>query len=369
MGSRSTRAFFQQSDSHSVLSGSNIDAILCALMLRLHKTPLPLCLVALVLVWLSFVSCLRLAAAQVSSSHGLVELVPIDVDSNRPERKNFGSLTLLSAFRLESKDQRFGGLSGLAVGTDGKLYAVSDRGYWLSARMEMNSNGALLNLVDWQIAPILTTKRTPVSGRLIDAEALAQARDGSFLVAFEGVHRIWRYSPPPKTFDSTPVPVPIPAALARAPSNGGIEGLTMLPDGRLLALTEEFENSDRSLKGWLVDNGRFEELSYTPADGFRVTDCTALDNGDVLVVERRYVPFGILSARLTLVKAHGIQPGAKLIGKELLKLEQPLAVGNCEGLALQRISKGTMIFIVSDDNYSSFQQTLLLQFLLLDADN
>jgi len=162
-------------------------------MLGLYKTRLPQCLVALVLVWLSFVSCLRTTVAQTSSSHGLVESVPIDVDPKRPERKNFGSLTLLSAFRLESKDHRFGGLSGLAVGTDGKLYAISDRGYWLSARMEMDSNGALLNLLDWQLAPILTTNKTPVSGRLIDAEALARARDGSFLVAFEGVHRIWRF--------------------------------------------------------------------------------------------------------------------------------------------------------------------------------
>lgn len=325
-------------------------------------------MILIVLILLSSISCLRPSVAQTSPSHGLVELVPIDVDPKRPERKNFGSLTLLSAFRLESKDQRFGGLSGLSVGTDGKLYAVSDRGYWLSAKMAMAPNGALLNLVDWQIAPILTTTKTPVRGRLRDAEALAQLRDGSFLVAFEGVHRIWRYSPPPKTFESTPVPVPIPAALARAPSNGGIEALTVLPDGRLLALTEEFKNSDRSLRGWLVDNGRFEELSYTPANGFRVTDCAALDNGDVLVVERRYVPFGILSARLTLVNANSIKAGAKLAGKELLKMEQPLATENFEGIAVQRISKGTMIFIVSDDNYSAFQQTLLLQFLLPDTD-
>jgi len=333
-------------------------------MLGLHKTSLPQCLVAIVLVWLSFVSCLRPTLAQTSSSHGLVELVSIDVDPKRPERKNFGSLTLLSAFRLESKDQRFGGLSGLSVGADGRLYAISDRGYWLSARMQTDSNGALLNLVDWQIAPMLAMNKTPVSGRLIDAEALAQVRDGSFLVAFEGVHRIWRYSAPPNTFESTPSPIQIPSVIARAPSNGGIEGITMLPDGRLLILTEEFANPDGGFKGWLVASRQFAELSYVPADGFRVTDCAALDNGDVLVLERRYVPFGILSARLTLVKAQGIRPGAKLIGKELLKLEQPLAAENFEGMAVQRISKGTMIFIVSDDNYSSFQQTLLLQFLL-----
>jgi hypothetical protein len=50
-------------------------------------------------------------------------------------------------------------------------------------------------------------------------------------------------------------------------------------------------------------------------------------------------------------------------------LEQPLAVENFEGMAVQQTAAGTMIFIVSDDNYSTFQQTLLLQFLLPSSEN
>jgi len=187
----------------------------------------------------------------------------------------------MSAFHLESKDKRFGGLSGLTVGADGKLYAVSDRGYWLSAKMVSNADGALLDLVDWQIDPMLTAANTSVSGSLVDAEALTRTVDGAFLVAFEGRHRIWRYDPPPRTFKSTPTTIAAPRALGWAPSNGGIEGLTSLPDGRLLALTEEFANSDGSFKGWLLDGSQFAELSYLPAPGFRVTDCAALNNGDV----------------------------------------------------------------------------------------
>jgi hypothetical protein len=296
-------------------------------------------------------------------------LVAIDVDAKQPERKKFGSLTLLSAFRLASNDKRFGGLSGLSIGIDGKLYAVSDNGYWISAKMVTEPNGVLSDLIDWRIASLLTTTKKPVIGALRDAEALAVTEDGSFLVAFEGNHRIWRYDPPPQTFESSPIAMPIPAAIGRAPSNGGVEGLAMLPDGRLLALTEEFENPDGSFKGWLINKGRFAELSYVPAEGFRVTDCAALNNGDVLVLERRYIPFGILSARLTLVKADSLQAGAKLIGKELLKLEQPLAVENFEAIAAQPTSNGTIVYIVSDNNYSPFQQTLLLQFLLPNPGN
>jgi hypothetical protein len=235
--------------------------------------------------------------------------------------------------------------------------------------MVSDADGALLDLLDWQIAPMLTPAKTSVSGSMADAEALTRTPDGSFLVGFEGRHRIWRFDPPPSTIQSAPTPVALPAQISRAPSNGGIEGLTSLPDGRLLALTEEFANSDGSFKGWLIDGNQFAELAYLPAKGFHVTDCAALKNGDVLVLERRYVPFGILSARLTIVDGKTIQPGGKLSGLELLRLEQPLVVENFEGLAVQQTPKGTMIYLVSDDNYSPFQQTLLLQFFLANSNH
>jgi hypothetical protein len=131
-------------------------------------------------------------------------------------------------------------------------------------------------------------------------------------------------------------------------------------------MTEEFANGDGSFKSWLLGGDQFTELSYTPAKGFRVTDCASLNNGDVLVLERRYRPLGILSVRIALVEGKTIQPGAKLVGQELLRIEQPLAAENYEGLAVQRTPMGTMVYLVSDDNYSAFQQTLLLQFLLPD---
>ena len=299
----------------------------------------------------------------------LVKLIPFEFDPRNPERRQFGALTLMGAFQLDSKDKRFGGLSGLTIGADGKLFAISDRSYWFSARVVSNGDGALVDLVDWQIAPMLSPAEIPVSGSLADAEALTRAQDGSFLVAFEGKHRIWRYDAPPRTFTSIPKTIPVPAALARAPRNGGLEGLTSLPDERLLALTEEFANADGSFKGWLLDGSHFTELSYLPAKGFRVTDCATLKNGDVLVLERRYVPFGVLSARLTIVDGKAVKPGAKLTGRELLKIEQPLVTENFEALAVKETAKGTMIYLASDDNYSPFQQTLLLQFLLVNENH
>ena len=334
----------------------------------LQPWALPSFLIALISLLL--ISCSNyLSAPLVAHSPALVELTAIDLDPKNPQEKEFGRLAVLNAYELRSKDPRFGGLSGLAIAADSRLYAVSDAGYWVSAQMILDSEGKLLDLTEWIIEPILSTTGVPVRSPLHDAEALARGPDGSFMVAFEKVHRIWRYPPPPLTFRSLPVSVPVPAEAAKAPSNGGVEGLAMLPDGRLLALTEEFHNSDGSYKGWLIDGERFFEVSYLPREGFRATDCAALSNGDVIVLERRYVPLGILSARLTLVRAETIQPGSILRGDELIKLEYPLEVDNFEGLAVQEDPRrGAIIYLVSDDNYHPIQRTLLFQFRLNQSD-
>jgi hypothetical protein len=328
------------------------------------------CSLLVVLIPSLLISCGTYSGTPLAQPSRLVQLTAIDLDPNNPERKEFDRLMLLSAYELSSKDPRFGGLSGLTIGADGRLYAVSDVGYWLSAQMILDSEGRLLDLTEWIIEPILSTVGAPVRDPLHDAEALARAPDGSFLVSFEKLHRIWRYPPPPMTFHSLPVPVAVPTEVKQAPRNGGLEGLAILPDDRLLALTEEFQKPDGSLKGWLIEGERFFEVSYLPSDDFRVTDCAALSNGDVIVLERRYIPLVSLSARLTLVRGQSIQPGAKLVGEELLRLQYPLDVDNFEGVAVQEDPRnGTIIYVVSDDNFNWLQRTLLLQFRLNQSGN
>jgi hypothetical protein len=323
-----------------------------------------------VIVSLSFLSCSPYTTGQLTGNSRIVELVSIDLDSRNPERREFRRLTLLNAFELRSRDPRFGGLSGLSIGADGKLYAVSDRGYWIAARMNFDAEHRLIDLTEWNIQPILSTSGSPVAHPLADAEALARAPDGSFLVGFEQRHRIWRYAAPPATFSSLPLPIPVPPELADAPPDGGLESVTVLPDGKILAIAEQFANADGTFKGWLLQDHYFAELSYRPSNGFFATDCTALKNGDVLVLERRYMSLGIFSARLKLVKAKNIQPGARLVGEELLRLQSPLEVDNFEGLTVQEDPiTGTTIYIISDDNYNPLERTLLFQFRLSSMEN
>jgi len=305
-----------------------------------------------------------LSSCSIPPRSGLVQLRPIELESKEHKGTALDGLTLLSAFELRSQHPQFGGISGLTIGSDGRLYAVSDRGYWLAARMRHNNEGQLVDLLDWIIKPILTSERTPTDGLLTDAEAVASAQDGSLIVAFEQIHRLWRYLPPPRTFDSPAQPIKTPHALAKAPRNGGLECIAVLPDGRIFTIAEELQNEDGSFKAWLMDNESSIELSYVPSADFRASDCAALPNGDVMVLERRPSISLSFSARLKRIRAARLRPSAALNGEELLRLDPPLRVDNFEGIAVREDQIGTLIYLISDDNFHPLQRTLLLQFRL-----
>ena len=93
----------------------------------------------------------------------------------------------------------------------------------------------------------------------------------------------------------------------------------------------------------------------------------ALAGGDVLALERHFSPVGVVAARLVRIPAGTIKPGAVLEGKELARLAWPLVVDNFEGLAVSDGPKGeTIVYLLSDDNFNPLQDTLLLQFRLID---
>jgi hypothetical protein len=320
---------------------------------------------------LALLTALCLLAALTGSPRALaaplvVVAEPITLDPAAPARTRFGDLTFLFGYQLRSDDSRFGGLSGLALDPTGNmLYAISDHGFGLSARLFHDADGRLVYLDMWEIVPLLPPA-TQVSDRgQLDAEALVRQPDGSFLVAFEHIHRLWRYPPSPLAFATSPQPLPVPSELTHAPDNGGIEAMTRLLDGQLLLLSEAFKNRDGSFKGWIIGGDRIAPVAYRPTDGYFPTDLATLANGDLLLLERRYVPLLGAAARIRRLARASVQAGARLEGAEIVHLERPLMVDNFEGLAVhERTGTGTRLYLISDDNYHAFQRTLLLQFRL-----
>ncbi|HWP58280.1 MAG TPA: esterase-like activity of phytase family protein [Candidatus Acidoferrales bacterium] len=313
---------------------------------------------------LALAACAHTRAASAPAATVEVQAAAIDLDPNDAARRRVGKLLFLSGFELRASDRRFGGISGLWVG-ERALVAVSDGGYWISAALRHDRDGRLVELSDWQIERLVAPSGRPVARRLQDAEGLARDVTGSFIVSFEGIHRLWRYPPPPAAFRAAPVEIPSPRELARAPANGGIESVAAFPDGRLIVIAENLRQADGALAAWIIDGKEFYPLSYLPSAGFTPSDCAFLKNGDLLVLERELRLLGSWATRIKRVPRASIIPGARLEGEEIARLTLPLAVDNFEGLAVYEHPKaGTLVYLVSDDNYFFLQRTLLLQFRL-----
>ena len=277
-----------------------------------------------------------------------------------------GDLIWRGGLELTSTAPNFGGFSGLLVSPDGtRLTAVSDQGRWLTARLVYNAAGQLSGLEDATMGQLKGVDGMPLDGKSRqDAESLARLPDGSLLLSFERDHRIWRYGPGAEPLAGLPQPLPVPDAMGLLSGNQGIEALVTLENGQLLAIAEGHQAQER-YPAFLWDEGKWHELSFSGVEGHRPTGITRLPNGDLLLVERRFTTLGGLSLRLGIIPAATVRPGARLESREIARLLPPLTIDNFEGIAAWRGSKGeTLIALISDDNFSPLQRTLLLLFEL-----
>ena len=135
-----------------------------------------------------------------------------------------------------------------------------------------------------------------------------------------------------------------------------------LADGRLVVFTEELKVSG-GLAAWVQDGaGGFAGFTYAPAPGFAPTSAARLPSGDVLVLERQFTIFQ-RSARVVRVAASDLRGGARIVGTELALIANPLTIDNMEGIAVVAVGDGAaLVFLISDDNFSVVQRTLLLVF-------
>ena len=78
---------------------------------------------------------------------------------------------------------------------------------------------------------------------------------------------------------------------------------------------------------------------------------------------------GIPPAATTIGPADAADPvpGAVVDGPELLFADLGYQIDNMEGLGIHRSPQGeTVLTLISDDNFSALQRTILLQFTLID---
>ena len=299
-------------------------------------------------------------------------IIPVGLGADATIESEADPLAWRGGLRISCADDRFGGLSDLVVSEDGKrLIAVSDDGRWFTARLLYDEEGMLRGIEDGWMARLRGPDGKRLKGKAEgDAEALAVLEDDSTLVGFERDHRILRYPPGTPPQAGAPARFPSPPGIAQAPNNSGIEALAALSDGGVLALTEGQE-ADDGLAAYLWAENDWSSLTYKTDLDFKPTGVARLPNGDLMVLERRASLLGGFATRLRRISGQELRPGpvppGVLRGTPLATLRPPFPLENYEGIAARADQDGgTLLYLLSDDDFNAFRETFLVMLVLED---
>lgn len=279
-----------------------------------------------------------------------------------------GRLRYRGGLVLASGDIRFGGYSGLRVRPDGWALTISDTGAWAGFRL-VESGSRLTGIASFHTALLLDAEGNPPASKdAADAEAVELAADGTATVACEQDHRYLIYPgidpARPASFAARPSHVVRPAFMAHWPKNGGAEAYTSIGDGDLV-ISEEAVTAPDVHEAVATFDGQAIPFGYRAPAGYRPTDAVRLDDRHILVLHRHFTPADGVSAIVSMLDFSAIKPGATVEGREVARLAPPLTVDNMEGIAVRHDGARTFVYLISDDNQSKAQRTLLLKFELM----
>jgi hypothetical protein len=267
-------------------------------------------------------------------------------------------LRLLGAWHLTSGKHRFGGYSALLVTEGGTLTAVSDTGETL--RMGTPDRPGVA-------APRFgrVRKQDPLYFDDDIEAATADPRTSWRWYAYEDSNEIRRF----KSAHDTVGARAAPPAMRDWNRNGGPEAMSRLADGRFIVLEEDAPwLSSGGRPGLLfpsdpVEGARPLEFSFRPPIGYDPSDMAALPDGRVVILLRVVDPLRppFFEAMLVVADPATIAAGQEWRWHKLADLKGAVPRDNFEGLAIVPDSSGVTMWLISDDNFTRFQRTLLLQ--------
>lgn len=301
----------------------------------------------------------------------------VSLQGINPGRKSVGALTFAGGFHLTSTDASFGGWSGLDVLEDGRLLAVSDDGHFLW--LDLAADG--VTPVAAHMSEIRDTNGKPFPTKVAgDAEGLA-IYNGVALVSFEGDARVMAYD------------VTTCGAAARAAALGwnlktafrqsglkvepnlGVEGLAISDDGFLIAGIETQAGGESPFS--------IRPLEAAPDFKFRIgkkapelvgLDQVAQGDNIRLFSLHRSSAAPLSSNAITFIETvltRDPNPSGKRADQTfsikssliLAEMNILLTIDNYEGIAARQLPDGRVrLYVISDDNFSGRQRTLLMAF-------
>lgn len=335
----------------------------------------------------------RLALAQATTEpppralqveHAVAEPVSVEVNARsipnfEPRdrtRTRFGSLDYRSGLVLTSPYRGFGGLSGLRF-LDGKgerFLAISDQGGWFTGSIRY-AGREMTGLADVEAAPVLGADGRPITEKKLWYDTESLARDGNLVyVGLERVNQILRYDFAKGGTRARGEVISVPPALRKLPYNKGLEAMVVVPKGQgqplagsLIAFSERGLDADGNLIAFLIGGPSPGQFSVRRTEKYDISDAVLLPSGELLILERKFSWFTGVNIRIRSIPLKSIVPGALVDGPALFAADLGHEIDNMEAIDAHVTADGeTVLTLISDDNFSMLQRTLLLQFTLAE---
>jgi hypothetical protein len=134
----------------------------------------------------------------------------------------------------------------------------------------------------------------------------------------------------------------------------------------VIAIAEEAQPGDTApTRGWVLTGSNTGAFDVARSANFDITDIAFLETGEALLLERRFNIRDGVACRIRRLVPDAIRPGALVDGPIIFEADRSHAIDNMEGIAVHRDAAGThIVTLISDDNFSPIQRTLLLEFAL-----
>lgn len=280
---------------------------------------------------------------------------------DRPDHGN--RVTFLGGLVLFGP-RAFGGFSGMLVEGD-RLLAVGDVGTWLTARLVFEGE-RLTAVADTRLTRRRDTDGTPIEGKTRgDAEALLR-EDGAVLVLLEGAVEVLRYPADGIAIDeaATPSAMSVPTDIRRAGRRHGVEALLPAEDGPIIFGEGNRRTGDR-VPAWRLGGNR-EGFMVARHGPWSITDAAPLPGGDAIILERRFEGGVEVGMRLRRLGREALAGTGIVDGPVLLEADFSAEIDNMEALAAEVMEGRIVLTVLSDDNFSWLQRTLLLRFAVTD---
>jgi hypothetical protein len=284
-----------------------------------------------------------------------------------PSQLRFGSLEFRGGLVLRSPRKSFGGISALRVNSDGEHFiALSDRASWFEGRIVYEHNRPV-GIAGASTTPVIDEKGNPAYQW--DTESLA-VDSNSLYVGLERINCIYRFDFDWKAIPSSARSVSIPPALKDLPFNQGLEAMVFVPKNlrlaqTLVAFSEKGLTEEGNLKAFLIGGPTPGMFTVKRTDDYDISDAAILPGGDILILERRYSLLSGVSMRIRRIRLGAVKPDALVEGSTIIETDSRDQVDNMEALSVHSNTDGeTVLTVMSDDNFSPLQRTLLLQFAL-----